>query len=434
MINQRIFSANVGDASISNAGPDAIELDIDNLLANDQELLGTINEHTTQINSLEAYAVASGTNIYIATIEGYTLAEGKTVRIKFTNANTGAVTLNINGSGAKSIVKGNGNALPSGNIKAGQICNLVYTGSNFQLLGEGGEYGTAVASDVISGKTIGTENGIVTGTMTNRGAVTNTITTQNGQYTIPIGYHSGSGKVTASFSNLSAENIKKGVNVGGVVGTYPTYPMLTLAGNGSLTIPLFGVTTATVYLIGGGTGGQSGGHNSGLGGAGGGSGKFYTITFPVSPGEEISYAVGTGGAGGASSGSSNPSNVPGAVGTPSIIKGYSSNSGTIEALSAGRGGDIAYNGKSVNITTPSGGITQLHSGGQGGNSYNTPRGTSLGGGNGAVGKASGSGAPGDNATMYGSGGGGGAGVASTSTSSRGNGGRGADGVIYVLFN
>lgn len=40
MINQRIFSANVGDSSVGNAGPDAIEQDIDNLLANDQELLG----------------------------------------------------------------------------------------------------------------------------------------------------------------------------------------------------------------------------------------------------------------------------------------------------------------------------------------------------------------------------------------------------------
>lgn len=47
MINQRIFSANVGDSSVGIAGPDAIEQDIDNLLANDQELLG-------QINSLDA--------------------------------------------------------------------------------------------------------------------------------------------------------------------------------------------------------------------------------------------------------------------------------------------------------------------------------------------------------------------------------------------
>ena len=54
MINQRIFLANVGDISTGQAGPDAIEQDIDNLLANDQELLGTLNDHGTQINTLEA--------------------------------------------------------------------------------------------------------------------------------------------------------------------------------------------------------------------------------------------------------------------------------------------------------------------------------------------------------------------------------------------
>ena len=42
---------------------------------------------------------------------------------------------------------------------------------------------------------------------------------QYASYSIPEGYHDGSGKVTASFSNLVAENIKDGVNIGGVVGT-----------------------------------------------------------------------------------------------------------------------------------------------------------------------------------------------------------------------
>ncbi len=56
--------------------------------------------------------------------------------------------------------------------------------------------------------------------MPNRGTVSNTITTQGGSYTIPAGYHSGSGKVTANFANLVAGgNIKKGgINVGGVLG------------------------------------------------------------------------------------------------------------------------------------------------------------------------------------------------------------------------
>ncbi len=80
--------------------------------------------------------------------------------------------------------------------------------------------GTAGVGDVLSGKTFASANGVgITGTMTSRGAVTSTISTQGGQYTVPSGYHNGSGKVTASFANLSAGNIKSGVNVGGVVGS-----------------------------------------------------------------------------------------------------------------------------------------------------------------------------------------------------------------------
>ena len=47
-----------------------------------------------------------------------------------------------------------------------------------------------------------------------------TITSQGGQFVIPKGQHSGNGVVKALFPNLVAENIKKGVNIGGVVGSF----------------------------------------------------------------------------------------------------------------------------------------------------------------------------------------------------------------------
>lgn len=54
----------------------------------------------------------------------------------------------------------------------------------------------AAAGDVLAGKTIVTANGTVTaGTMPNRGTVNQTLTTSTKSYTIPAGYHSGSGKV-----------------------------------------------------------------------------------------------------------------------------------------------------------------------------------------------------------------------------------------------
>ncbi|GFN35831.1 hypothetical protein [Tepidimicrobium xylanilyticum] len=172
------------------------------------------------------YSIADGTNNYTTLINGIaSLVEGMSVKIKFTSANTGASTLNINGLGAIPIKKSNGNDLSAGNIKAGQILHLVYTGSVFQLLGEGGEYGTAQPNHVLEGITFGTEEGIITGTMPNRGAINNIITTQGGQIVIPEGYHNGSGIVKAQFANLIAENIKKGVNIGGVTGNLDEYSL-----------------------------------------------------------------------------------------------------------------------------------------------------------------------------------------------------------------
>lgn len=175
--------------------------------------------HKADYKQHTSYAIATGNDSYAVSIPGISsLVEGMSVKVKFTSANTGACTLNINGLGAIPIKKSNGNDLSAGNIKAGQILHLVYTGSVFQLLGEGGEYGTAQPEHVLEGYTIGTEEGLKTGTMPNRGAVTNTITTQGGSYTIPAGYHNGSGKVIANFANLVSENIREGVNIGGVVG------------------------------------------------------------------------------------------------------------------------------------------------------------------------------------------------------------------------
>lgn len=50
------------------------------------------------------------------------------------------------------------------------------------------------------------------------GAAGSTLTTQGGSYTIPRGYHNGSGSVRTDITNLRPENIKNGANVGGVVG------------------------------------------------------------------------------------------------------------------------------------------------------------------------------------------------------------------------
>lgn len=80
--------------------------------------------------------------------------------------------------------------------------------------------GNATAADVLAGKIFSNATGnTIAGAMANQGAVTNTITSQNGSYTIPAGYHNGTGKVTALFANLIASNIRKDINIGNVIGT-----------------------------------------------------------------------------------------------------------------------------------------------------------------------------------------------------------------------
>ncbi len=82
--------------------------------------------------------------------------------------------------------------------------------------------GNALASQVLETRTFSSESaGIeVEGTMPNRGAVNITLTLDGSTYTIPLGYHNGSGTVTVDITNLIASNIKAGVTVGGVQGTF----------------------------------------------------------------------------------------------------------------------------------------------------------------------------------------------------------------------
>ena len=82
--------------------------------------------------------------------------------------------------------------------------------------------GTATAAEILATKTAYVNGTKLTGSMTNRGGVTGTISTVAGEYTVPAGYHDGSGKVaidSTEQAKLIATNIRSGVTILGVEGT-----------------------------------------------------------------------------------------------------------------------------------------------------------------------------------------------------------------------
>lgn len=80
---------------------------------------------------------------------------------------------------------------------------------------------TATASQILDSATAYVRGEKVVGTMTNNGAVHGTIGSKDGSYTIPTGYHDGSGAVVLeNVENLNAGNLKAGVSVLGIVGEY----------------------------------------------------------------------------------------------------------------------------------------------------------------------------------------------------------------------
>lgn len=79
------------------------------------------------------------------------------------------------------------------------------------------------ASEILAGKIAYANGNQIVGTMVNNGAIAGNITTKAQQYTIPVGYHDGSGYVqidTTEQAKIIASNIKDGVQILGVTGSY----------------------------------------------------------------------------------------------------------------------------------------------------------------------------------------------------------------------
>lgn len=164
-----------------------------------QDFVDNFTKIDTEMRAIEngGYPIveATGTNTYIgATARIKSLGKGTKLTL-FVSANAnGNCSLNLNSYGTKNIKDSNGNIVT--NMKANIPYNLCYNGTDFILQGKGGG-GNLIPKYLLAGYYGEGDNGRVDGTMANNGAVTSTLTAGT-SYTIPAGYHNGSGKITAN--------------------------------------------------------------------------------------------------------------------------------------------------------------------------------------------------------------------------------------------
>lgn len=201
-------------------------------LVNAVKTIATNAETLAQTASAEAKfngtcATAAATAAKVVVCAEYTqLSVGSRITVKFTYANTAATaTLNVNSTGAKSIVWGGSTSVAS-SWAAGETCLFAYDGTNWVLL----KAVTDVAWSDISGANPISKGGTGATTaaqaLTNLGAAaddhTHTITDLNGTLSIAKG---GTGATTASgaLANLgaAASGHTHALTASSITGTLP---------------------------------------------------------------------------------------------------------------------------------------------------------------------------------------------------------------------
>jgi lysophospholipase L1-like esterase len=171
--------------------------------------------------------VTSGTNTYTTSITGFqTLKPGDEFRIKFSNSNTGASTIQIGSLSAVAIKKNGSSALSANDIQSGNTYILSYDGAAFQLLG--GAAGGVTTVSVVSA------NGF-------SGSVANATTTPAITLSLQNATTSLSGQLTSADWNTF--NNKAPINSPAFTGT-PTTPTPSVGDNSTKIVNSAFVNTA----------------------------------------------------------------------------------------------------------------------------------------------------------------------------------------------
>lgn len=193
---------------------------------------------------LYGFFTASGTDTYTATVTPTPAYQnGLTVKVKFTNANTGASTINLNSLGAKSVTKKDGSALSAGDISAGQLAVLVYDGTKFQIIGDGGAGGGGGTWGSITG-TLSSQTDLQTALDDKWSLTSGGTLTGNNQI-------DGAGTYSIQFQNPTSFDVSASSSVGILSNNTDVDALTTLSlgGTDASTIN-FGNATSTTAILG----------------------------------------------------------------------------------------------------------------------------------------------------------------------------------------
>lgn len=394
-----------------------------NKILNDVNTNGAKNGVNTDITALNALVTPitpaqGGSSVYFASTSGgtanaqtvaapapvgFTLSVGKRVTFIAGFTNTGAMQLNVNGTGLTNVFRptpAGPVALLGGEVVVGNYIEAVFDGTQYQLYTDATQKGGfgPIATVASAGTTdlglSGSHNIFVTGTTTITSFGSSALTAYpnykvrfNGVLTLTHNGTSlllpGSANITtASLDSLEAQYLGSGnwivtsytkFSGAAIAGVVPTTQVFT-SGSGTYNRPA-NVRYLHVRMVGGGGGG--GGSGSGGGGAGGGGGVTTFSTFTANGGaggQGGGTGTNTGGAGGTAS--SCTINLSGATGGGTTAIPSGQNLGGIGGVSAFFGGNGAPLAGGANP-----GVTNTGGGGAGG-SFASATASGAGGGGG----------------------------------------------------
>lgn len=124
-LNDTVTSVSVSEAATANAV---------------KQVNDALKTHVDDFTSHVHFGVTTEANVKTITLTPAptSLSMGFAVSFANTVANTGAVTLNVNGLGAKPVVNSKGEPLKADALPANSICTVRYNNGNFILQGDGG--------------------------------------------------------------------------------------------------------------------------------------------------------------------------------------------------------------------------------------------------------------------------------------------------------